>query len=175
MGGSESRRVAGANTEWFAAQHWVAVTDAEHTVGLALNEAPLLTIGDIVRGHWPKTLEHDDGTVFSYVMNNYDGDDDLPYQGGDFTFHYVLTSEKEFNPAGLARFSLEADNPLEQNYVRMGFDRHEPSAEALKAESSSFISISGGQVILSTWKAAEDGKGYILRFYNTTDRPAERR
>jgi hypothetical protein len=163
----------GANTEWFAAQHWVAVTDAEHTVGLALNEAPLLTIGDIVRGHWPKSLEHDDGTIFSYVMNNYDGDDDLPYQGGDFTFHYALTSEKEFNPAGLTRFSLEADNPLEQNYVRMGFDRHEPSAEALKAESSSFISISGGQVILSTWKAAEDGKGYILRFYNTTDQPAE--
>ncbi len=164
----------GANTEWFSAQHWVAVTDENHSVGLALNEAPLFTIGDIDRGHWPKTLEHPgDGTIFSYVMDNYDGDDDLPYQGGDFTFHYVLTSEKEFNPAGLARFSREADNLLETNYVRMGFDRSEPSTEALKEDPNSLISITGGQVILSTWKAAENGQGYILRFYNTTDQPAE--
>ena len=163
----------GANTEWFAAQHWVSVTDSEHTAVLALNESPLFTIGDIVRGHWPKALEAKDGTIFSYVMNNYDGDDDLPYQGGDFTFHYVLTSEREFDSARLAKFSREASNPLEENYVRMGFDRHEPSTEVLKAEPNSFLSISDDQIILSAWKAAEDARGYVLRFYNTTDRPAE--
>jgi alpha-mannosidase len=163
----------GANTEWFSGQHWVAVTDTDHSVGLALDQAPLFTIGDINRGHWPRTLEHHNGTIFSYVMNNYNGDDELPYQGGDFTFRYVLTSEKEFDPAELARFSRDADNPLEENYVRMGFDRNEASKESLGEVKTSFLSISSRQVILSAWKAAEDGNGYILRFYNTTDRPVE--
>jgi len=36
-------------------------------------------------------------------MNNYDGDDERPYQGGDFTFKYVIGSERQFNPTGLTR------------------------------------------------------------------------
>jgi alpha-mannosidase len=34
-----------------------------------------------------------------------------------------------------------------------------------------FIEIDSKDVVLSTWKPAEDGKGYVLRFYNTTDKP----
>src|SRR5262249_14433622 len=32
-------QLPGANKEWFAAQHWVAVSDAQTSIGLALNEA----------------------------------------------------------------------------------------------------------------------------------------
>ncbi len=38
-----------------------------------------------------QSFQPKNGTVFSYVMNNYDGDDETPFQGGDFSFplqHY---------------------------------------------------------------------------------------
>jgi alpha-mannosidase len=36
---------------------------------------------------------------------------------------------------------------------------------------TSFIELDPGEAILSTWKGAEDGDGYILRLYNTKDQP----
>jgi alpha-mannosidase len=139
-------------------------------MALAYNEAPLLTIGDINRGLWPKTLESKNGTIFSYIMDNYDGDDERPYQGGVFTFHYALSSSSEFNPSLLARFGREAASPLEIEKTTAA-DKHGSPPETMSATAAGFIDIDSPDVVLSTWKAAEDGDGYILRFYNTTDRP----
>jgi len=164
-------QLPGANKEWFAAQHWVAVSDAQTTVELALNEAPLFTIGDIVRGRWPQTLDVRSGTVFSYVMNNYDGDDERPYQGGEFTFHYVIGSERQFDPTALTRLALEATRPIEIDASALDITRAGTPPEPLDAAESSFLRIDNAAVVLSAWKGAEDGNGNILRFYNTTDRP----
>ena len=195
-------QLPGANKEWFSAQHWVAVTDSGHSVGLALNEAPLFTIGDIVRGRWPKTMEIRNGTVFSYIMNNYDGDDEKPFQGGVFTFHYALTSTTQFDSTGLAQFGREEASPLEFDKVtsldkrnpafsgptsltvweRTPASRQQPgsltspdkpssASEPLDPIATSFIELDPGEAILSTWKGAEDGDGYILRLYNTKDQP----
>jgi len=168
-------QLPGANKEWFAAQHWVAITDSEGTVGLALDEAPLFTIGDIVRGRWPVTLEVRSGTVFSYVMNNYDGDDERPYQGGNFAFHYAIMSDRRFDPAALTRFGMETNRPLELDASPISRTRTGTPTEPLNPAEESFIQIQGAEVILSTWKGAEDGNGYILRFYNTSDRPVTTR
>jgi hypothetical protein len=195
-------QLPGANKEWFSAQHWIAVTGPNHSVALALNEAPLFTIGDIVRGRWPKTMEIRNGTVFSYIMNNYDGDDEKPFQGGVFTFHYALTSTTQFDPTGLAQFGREEASPLEFDNVtasdkrdpafsgptaltvweRAQASRQQPggltspdkpssASEPLGPIATSFIEIDPGEAILSTWKGAEDGDGYILRLYNTKDQP----
>lgn len=163
-------QLPGANKEWFSGQHWVAVTNPGLSMALAYNEAPLLTIGDINRGLWPKTLESKNGTIFSYIMDNYDGDDEKPYQGGVFTFHYGLSSNSEFNPSLLARFGREAASPLEIEKTTAA-DKHGSPPEPMSATAAGFIDIDSPDVVLSTWKAAEDGDGYILRFYNTTDRP----
>jgi alpha-mannosidase len=197
-------QLPGANKEWFSAQHWVAVTDSTHTIGLALIEAPLFALGDIVRGCWPKSLEIRNGTVFSYIMDNYDGDDERPFQGGAFTFRYALTSAAQFDPAGLARFGREEASPLEFDKVTAS-DKRNPAMSAptsltvwqntqtnrqrtsgvislenqtlppgtLDPIKGSFIDVDPGEVTLTTWKGAEDGEGYILRLYNTQDRPVE--
>lgn len=165
-------QLPGANKEWFAAQHWVSVTDGDHSVALALREAPLFTIGDIVRGRWPKEIRLQDGTVFSYVMNNYDGDDEKPYQGGTFTFHYSLTSNQGWDPAALARFGRELNTPLETNTVLIPRDKRDSSAAILSASPTAFVEIDSPAVLLSAWKGAEDGDGYLLRFYNATGESA---
>jgi alpha-mannosidase len=169
-------QLPGANKEWFAGQHWASVTSPEFSVGLGLDEAPLLTIGDINRGRWPKTMELHNGTVFSYIMDNYDGDDEQPFQGGVFTFHYAISSAAQFDPASLARFGRELATPLEIDEISSAdryFNRvaqYGSPPEPLHLPEAGFIKINTNDIVLSTWKAAEDDIGYILRFYNTTDR-----
>jgi hypothetical protein len=163
-------QLPGANKEWFSGQHWLSVTNPDLSVGLAINEAPLFTIGDIVRGLWPKELDLHKGTVFSYIMDNYDGDDEKPFQGGVFTFHYALSSTSQFEPATLARFGREQTSPLQIDRVD-AVDRYGHPPRPLDSPEAGFIDIDTRDVVLSTWKPAEDGKGYVLRFYNTTDHP----
>ncbi len=162
----EKDQLPGANKEWFVAQHWVSVSGPDASIGLTLNEAPLLTLGDIDRGLWPKALNIRNGTVFSYVMNNYDGDDERPFQGGDFDFHYSITSDSTFQPEHLARFSREETSALESDQVTEA-DKLVWPEERLPA-TGSFLEIDDPRVILAVWKGAEDGRGSIMRFYNTS-------
>jgi alpha-mannosidase len=166
----EKDQLPGANKEWFSAQHWVSVSSPKATIGLTLDEAPLLTLGDINRGLWPKTLTIHNGSVFSYIMNNYDGDDERPFQGGGFDFHYSITSDSTFQPDRLARFSREETSPLESEQVN-DMDKQVWANEPLPAASGGFLKIDDPHVILATWKGAEDGRGTILRFYNTDESP----
>jgi alpha-mannosidase len=162
----EKDQLPGANKEWFAAQHWVAVSGAGLSVGMTLDEAPLLTLGDIDRGVWPKTLDIHNGTLFSYVMNNYDGDDERPFQGGDYDFHYSITSDSSFQPERLTRFSREETSPLESDHVDEA-DKLVWPQEPLPV-AGGFLEIDDPHVILSAWKGAQDGRGAIARFYNTS-------
>ncbi len=163
-------QLPGANKEWFSGQGWISVTEPGASVGVATDEAPLFTLEEINRGRWPVTMKFSNGSVFSYVMDNYDGDDERPYQGGVFTFHYALTSRPQFDPSALYRFRKEATNPLEVLQVT-GMDKYGSPPEPLASAGAGFIKVSSDDVVLTAWKGAEDGHGYILRFYNTTDKP----
>lgn len=170
----ERDQLPGANKEWFAAQHWVSVSGPGASIGLVLDEAPLFTLGDIDRGLWPKSFQAKNGAVFSYVMDNYDGDDERAFQGGDFSFHYSITSGPEFDPQALSRFAREEVNPFETDAVTEA-DKLVWRAEPLSGQSGGFIDIDRPEVQLMTWKGAEDGKGSILRFYNTGGSPVRAR
>lgn len=163
----EKDQLPGANKEWFAAQHWVSVSGPGASIGLTLDEAPLLTLGDINRGVWPRTLSIRNGTLFSYVMNNYDGDDERPFQGGEFDFHYTITSDSTFQPDRLARFAREETRPLETDQVTEA-DKLVWPAEPLAAASGSFLNIDDPHIVLAAWKGAQDDRGVVLRFYNTS-------
>jgi hypothetical protein len=160
-------QLPGANKEWFSTQHWISVGEPGLCIGLAPIEAPLFTINRIDRGRWPKTLSVRNGTLFSYIMDNYDGDDERPYQGGDFTFHYFISSERQFDPTDLYRFGRQAANPLVSFQVT-SMDKKDAPPEPLDTSESGFIHIDNPAVVLSTWKAGEDRKSYIIRLYNTT-------
>jgi len=163
-------QLPGANKEWFSGQHWVAVTSPDLSLGLGLKQAPLFTIGDIDRGLWPKTLELHNGTIFSYIMDNYDGDDERAYQEGTYHFTYTLSSASNFDPTALTRQGKETANPLE--FVKVtDMDKFKAPAEPLDLPQGQFLDIDKNDVMLSVWKPAEDGNGHILRFYNTSDQP----
>lgn len=159
----------GAGLEWFSVQHWVAVEQNGVSAAVMPLDAPLVTLGDINRGAWPQDFGERPANIFSYVMNNYWDTNYRAEQGGRFTFRYVITSAEATQPAELSRMGWEEATPLEQDLITTqdkladALSSNSSSAPPLDATQASLLQIEDPDVLLDTWKAAEDGNGTILR------------
>jgi alpha-mannosidase len=152
----------GGSLDWFAVQHWVRVSGPEFSVGLVPLDAPLVCLGDINRGTWPKTFKPKDATVYSYALNNYWHTNFIRVQSGRYTFRYVLTSGQTLSPASLARMGRASMTPLEHQQV-ISNDKHDDPARSLSPASHSFLTVSSPDVVVENWKSAMDGHGTIVR------------
>jgi len=162
----------GAGQEWFNIQHWIAAQEGNSLVGIVPVDTPMMTVGDITRGIWPLAFGRRNGTIFSYVMNNYSNEGYPPGQGGNFTFRYALTSGPQFDAAALSRFGWEQMSPLETNQIRPN-DKAVFVQRPLNAAEGSFLTLGAPNVVVDTWKLAEDGRGTIVRVHETGGVSAE--
>ena len=162
----------GAGLEWFSVQHWVSVEQAGVSAAVLPLDASMVTLGDIARGTWPVKFGRRTGTIFSYVMNNYWDTNYRGGQGGDFTFRYVITSSAATHPTELSRLGWEEMTPLEVDDI-VPQDKALNAPRPLDGAESSFLSVSNPNVLLDTWKPAQDGDGTILRFLNLSGQPGE--
>jgi hypothetical protein len=94
--------LAGACNEWFTIQNSVILSGEDYSIAWSSSDAPLFTISDIVRGTWATSFETSNGTIFSWVMNNYWMTNTPAQQGGDITLNYSFrpSQEKNFILAG---------------------------------------------------------------------------
>ena len=122
-----------------------------------------MTLGDIARGTWPEEFGQRPGAIFSYVMNNYWNTNYAACQGGEFTFRYVLTSGKDLEPPFLSRLGREEMSPLETDEITW-LDKSAISPRPLNSDQGSFLRVNQPDVVLVTWKMAEDGEGTVMRF-----------
>lgn len=152
----------GAGHEWFSVQHWVSVQQDGASAAVMPLDAPLVTLGDINRGEWPTDFGRRPGNIFSYVMNNYWHTNYRAAQGGHFRFRYVITSAPHTDAPALSRMAWEAATPMEVDQIRSQ-DKALDLPRPLNGELSSFLSIDDPDLLLDTWKPAEDGNGTILR------------
>jgi len=158
----------GAGREWFCHQEWIAVAgeSSGHGILWSSPDAPLVTLGDIARGRWPKDFGSRPGTIFSYVMANYTPEGYKAEQGGVFRFRYRLQPFDTFNPVEAHRRGAEALTPLELHEITRNDKLGTPSGD-WPADQHSFLTVEPGHVSLVTWKAAESGTGTILRLVET--------
>jgi hypothetical protein len=162
----------GASLEWFNIQKWMAVHDSGMTVSIVPLDASLASFGDINRGLWPSEFTPKTSTLFSYAMNNYWHTNYRAGQGGVFTFRYVLTSAKDFDPQALSRLGWESmETPVLDSVINQ--DKVGNPDEPLPPEGASFLEINSPNIVLVTWKLAEDGKGTILRLQEAAGQPAD--
>ena len=154
---------AGAGHEWFSVQHWVSAQQNGLSATIMPLDAPLVTLGDINRGDWPAEFSKRKGTIFSYVMNNYWFTNYRAGQGGHFRFRYVVTSAPSTDPVQLSRLGWEEMTPFETDEVTSQ-DKAIDSPRPLDGKQASFLDVQDPNVLLETWKTAEDGNGTILRF-----------
>ncbi len=162
----------GASLEWFSIQYWMAAHDSNMALGIVPLDAPLASFGDINRGQWPARFEPVSGTMFSYLMNNYWDTNYRAGQGGDFVFRYALTSAAKLDGAALTRLGIEEMRPLELDYV-VSQDKAGNPVRPLPPTGEGFVETAGLGISLLNWKAAEDGRGTILRLAETTGNPTQ--
>ena len=152
----------GAGREWFSVQHWVSVEQDGVSATVMPLDASLVTLGDINRGAWPTRFGQRPGVICSYVMNNYWHTNYRAEQGGAFRFRYVITSAAQTDAPGLSRMGWEEATPLEEDEIRSQ-DKALDLPRPLDGYAGSFLSVDDPDLLLDTWKPAEDGNGTILR------------
>jgi alpha-mannosidase len=154
----------GAGLETFSVQHWINATENGISATVFPIDAAMMALGDFVRGTFPTEFGRRSGRLFSFLMSNYHYDNWPGAQGGEFTFHYAFTSSSTVDASALTRLGWEEATPLEVNEVTTqdkAVDIPRPLPAAM-----SFAEIDRQDILLQTWKPAEDGNGTILRFLN---------
>ncbi|MBM3847588.1 MAG: hypothetical protein FJ405_15050, partial [Verrucomicrobia bacterium] len=143
---------------------WLAASGDGFHVGVSPMDAPLMAIGDIVRGTWPRSFGKRPAHLFSYVMNNYTPEGYKAAQGGEFRFRTAVWSGREEDTVAWHRLGKEYQTPLEVNEI-MRNDKLGTGNGRLPAEPSSLLRVSSPNVSLVTWKIAEDDASeLVLRF-----------
>jgi len=158
----------GGSREWYTVQHWAAMTSEGMTTAILPLDAPLVNFGDIVRGDWPREFHPASASIFSWLMSNYWGTNFPASQGGDFNFRYSIVSQPSFNSAELTRLGWEAMTPLESNTIGASFSptilpATQGSLLALHVQTVEAPGVDTPNIVVTTWKRAEDGRGSILR------------
>jgi alpha-mannosidase len=160
----------GAGREWFSVQHWVSVEQDGVSATVMPLDASLVTLGDINRGAWPDSFGQRSGSIFSYVMDNYWHTNYAAEQGGHDRFRYVITSAAHTDAPTLSRLGWEEMTPLEHDQIRSQ-DKALDLPEPLPGTEFSFLSVDDPDVLVDTWKPAEDGHGTVLRLIDLGGQP----
>jgi hypothetical protein len=158
----ESDLIPGSCKNFFCAQHYVEVRDANRTVVLAPIDAPLIEIGEIHpntrKENLPviERLKLNPARVLSFVMNNYWFTNYRASQPGRTTFRYRLYCYEGNDPVKTARFGMEAREPLRAVVAPAN------NAGPLPRDAYSFAQVRPDNVVVTSIAPAANG-GILVR------------
>lgn len=151
-------------------QHWVDLSNDEYGITLSPLEAPVVSLGGINSNQWDakwhKAHMPPNGHVFSYVMSNIWNCNYGLWQGGPATFACRMTSYRgPCDTAAAARFGWGHAAPLSARFLGK-------QTGTLPSVQYSAIIIDAPNVMATALKRADDGRGWIVRLYETGQLPA---
>jgi len=152
----------GGCRDWYAHAHWVWLHDAADGMLWSGPDTPLLTLNDIFRGQWRRTLEPD-GTLFAYVLHNYWPTNFAARQGGDVTCRFRLSPlAAGGDPAEPVRRGWAACDPLYVSapYASAGSGR-------LPRKDSGLLVADPGVAVVGA-KPADDRSGAVVKLLDVT-------
>jgi len=153
----ERDQQAGSSRDWYCHAHWVWLRDAVDGMLWSGPDTPLVTLNDIFRGQWRRTLEPD-GTLFAYVLHNYWPTNFAARQGGDFVFRFRLSAlAPGSDRAEPVRRGWAACDPL---YVSAGYTS--AGAGPLPRTDAALVVSDPGVAVVGA-KPADDGTGAVVK------------
>ena len=168
-------QVPGSNTDTYAVQNFVSVTDGYARTVLSPRESHLVSLGRpwtsyVSPAHHadapgdfgkPFRLEPPkEGHVFVWAMTNNFRTNFRAMQSGDCMFSVSLTSDADGTPSAPRDFGAAVHTPL----YPAATDVH--TADDLPP-TASFLSVGPENVTLQALKRAEDGNGLVIRLRET--------
>jgi hypothetical protein len=157
VGGTGVPSVPGSAEHMRPIRHWVAFEDPELTVAWATLEAPLVQFGSIHMPYapFPPTLDNEDGTVYSWALNNI-WDTNFPsQQQGETTFRYAFASGAGGSGRRLgARTAAGITDPFVATLA---------TGDVPATESGTFLRVDDPDVLVTSVGRARDGDGLAVR------------
>ena len=156
----DKEQMPGASREWYAANTFVATGDDRANACIATREGPMFTVGNLVRGLWPASVENNRGTLFAYAFNNYWHTNYKASQGGEIPYAFSLKlEESRFDPVAATRFGWGYAMDVSETSCPI-MTRQKPSGAA----AGSLFTLSEGPVVLGDLKYGDGG--LLVRLYN---------
>ncbi len=144
----------GACKDWFTVQNWLRVRNPGQDALWISYDAPLINLQDVNSNKWLNELPIENGHVYAYIMNNYWFTNYKAGQGGRFQFRFAITSGETISNADAFHFGLDWT-----------------SAE--RKAIHGMVGVQPSNVVVSGFKRAEDGQGYIVRLREMSGEPAQ--
>jgi hypothetical protein len=165
----EKDQLAGACKNWFSVERWVDISNDKLGMTWSTAEAPLVEVGALT-ANLPRSQPNPkaylskitaSSTIYSWVMNNHWHTNYRADQEGETIFRYAIRPHQAYDQAAAARFGVESTEPLIV------------AAATGAAPSGSLVEISPGPIQITSVAPSSDGKGLLLRLYNTSEAVAK--
>ncbi len=167
----EADQIPSACKNWLTVGNWVDIANETCGVTWITLDAPLVQVGHLSANLlnsqtnpdvWRKTIEPSQ-KLFSWAMNNHWGTNYRAYQDQPTLFRYMI---RPYQGKQCNLQATRAATRYAQPLLAMLGRGTAPSAQPLVTVASDAVTITG-------LKPADDGKGFVLRLFNTADQPAE--
>ena len=144
---------------------WIDVSNEQHGVTWITLDAPLAEAGEISANLlgsqrnpavWRKHIEPTQ-KLYSWAMNNHWGTNYRAYQKGPVNFRYTLRPHAALDIAAASKLAMGKSQPLIVSR----------SGEA-KALSHSFLAVESNDVLVTSLKPSDDGKGTVVRLFGAS-------
>ncbi len=181
-------QLSGSFTGFSGIQHWAEASNGEFGVAVATREAPAVEFGEIRTNEWTMEYKPTRPAFFFYILNNKENTNGAFWQGsedwrlGFFEVNFAVTSHRGgWREGKTTRFGWEHNTPLVARVVANKVESNVPGkmayftgkqAGTLPAREASYSQGLPDHVLLQAFKVAEDGNGYIARFYETEGKAA---
>ncbi|NUR70523.1 MAG: hypothetical protein HOU81_06865 [Hamadaea sp.] len=158
----------GACHDWFTTQHAVVVSEGGGpAIAWSSADAPLFTVGDIVRGEWRERFRPG-SSVFSWVLNNYWPTNTPPEQDGTLTLRYAFTPLPAFDPVAAGRFGREVRAAATATEITW-LDKFDVDPRPLP-DTGSLLDLDLPETVHATVAQPRTGDGLLLRLQDLAGR-----
>jgi len=172
----------GAYSDLIAVQNWFRIQDDNYYMLWNSFDAPMAGFGKLWPGYVSpahrcyvdESFRHDpqteadcqkNGWIFSQLFNNNFGTNFAVSQTGAAVFRYCLTSGGGIiSDSDAAKWGWQGSSPQTAIFT----DR--ANENGIFESCGSFLECDNPEVVVLNWKAAEDGRGYIVRLWNVSDK-----
>ncbi|MCL1857046.1 MAG: hypothetical protein FWF84_05355, partial [Kiritimatiellaeota bacterium] len=172
-----------AYSDLITVQSWVRIQDGDYHILWHSHDAPMAGFGTVWPGytspahrcaidesfrHAPQTEKeyHRNGWIFSQLCDNNFGTNFAVSQSGVMVFRYCLTTGKGVvGDADAAKWGWQAAS----SGTTLFTDKASPGGTLPPC--GQFLACDNPATPVLHWKAAEDGRGVIVRLWNMSDRP----